>query len=182
LVDAGENDMSLDLPTTAIEPVERLMRACKAADTQAIKNAVGHMIDLMEGKGIWDSLVFHNEQYWVPAVLVKLGKPVVPLLIGVLQHKDPTILWYTVDMLVSIGDPSAVPGILELLEKVKASSNRPMILHLIDALDKIGDDRVVPALTELNEKLDHSTHSEIIRDAANRVIQKLTGIRKMGHL
>jgi HEAT repeat protein len=159
---------ALGLPFGAKEPVDRILRAADAGDEKAFVEAINHIIDLIADTSLGDYLV--APKFWVPDVLVALGEPIVPILIKALDRKKAP-LWQLVEVLSRIGDPRAVPRLLEILRESDVDSHYWM-KHLIEAVESFADERAIPVLTEISEK-----YSKFAQKEAKRVLDKLRLMR-----
>jgi HEAT repeat protein len=162
---------ALDLPFGAKEPVDRILRAADAGDDHAFVEAINHMIGLLEKQGLFSDWTEPSVLDWVPRVLIKLGEPIVPILIKALDHKDWGIRWHIIEVLSLIGDPRAVPRLIDILIHEVDLNQAYIPAHLTEALVRLGDARAIPALTQISEK-----YSKFGQEPAKRALKILSSI------
>ncbi len=77
--------------------------------------------------------------------IANIGVEAVPILLDVVQHRDPGMLLDAVILLGRIGDASAVMTLLTTVEHTTGATQA----YAIESLGRIGDKRAVPKLIEL---------------------------------
>jgi len=164
--------MSMNSPLEAAEASKRLSSALERKDAHTeLAKEVRRLLSRLEGTGIYDRLVTTSVEYWVPRLLVGIGKPVIPILIEALKHHDASVRWYIVGMLGNLADPQAIPALLEVLSKEKRNMRPRAIVHAVDALARIADAR---AVSHLNDLLSYPDRD--VKDAASIALQRISDV------
>ncbi len=112
-------------------------------------------------------------QSWAEKVLLKIGKPAVPLLVASVESQPETV-GTAARILGNIGDKQAIPPLISILKEAKWNwANRASAAH---ALELLNAQEAIPDLIEsLRGQVDDSYNSDKLADSAANALVGLTG-------
>ncbi len=130
--------------TRAVDRLIAAMDDPEAEVRSSAATALGEIEDIRAIDPLVVTLGDRAAQYEASMALAKIGKSAVPRLLLALHDRNTG--WYAANTLGEIGDPAAVPKLVDILRNLHY--DRDMRQVAAEALGKIGDPTAIPALIE----------------------------------
>ncbi len=132
----------------AVPPLIAVLKG-KVSDEvyMAVIKALGNIGDQ---RAVWSLIVFLRNKnsigrYFAPDALVKIGSPAVQSLIDLLGDDDGDVVWLSMKTLGRIGDPRAVPALID-----RMADQDPQVENLlVEILTTFGPEAVKPLIDEM---------------------------------